>query len=294
MNIIIAINDAYIEPAKTMLYSLAKNNPSNITVYLLHKCLTQTVLDDLRVFLKRDCQSELISIQIDSILFADAPTQKWWSEETYYRLLAFDVLPAKCDRALWLDADIIVNGNIEAFYYQSFEEQYAVVCKGCNQRLKYDLGLPQEHEYFNAGVILFNLQRIRANFTKQSIFDCLREYNGRLNALDQDVLNLLFSGHVLYVDEQIYNCEVFGFHVYSKEKMDGFSKARIIHFAGPLKPWKRKGANWADRFWWKYELARGRYSAYLIYRLQNAPWKFYHIFRECFYMLIAMCRKVTR
>ena len=44
--------------------------------------------------------------------------------------------------------------------------------------------------YFNAGVILFDLDNIRKKITTQTFFDCLEENREKIVWLDQDVLNL--------------------------------------------------------------------------------------------------------
>lgn len=293
LNIVVAINENYIEPLKTMLYSLAYNNQCPLTVYLLHKELSDSIIGDLQEYIQYNCHGQLVDIKVDNRLFASAPREKWWTEETYYRLLAFDILPQTVERALWLDADIIINKNIEVFYHQSFDDQFAVVCKGCNQQLKCNLGLPEEYVYFNAGVILFNIVKMRLCLTREIVFSCFHTYEDRLKALDQDILNVLFCNCVKYADESIYNHEAFGFNVYSAEKMFVIKKrACIIHFAGPIKPWHSQGANWADSIWWKYELKRGKWLQYIAYRIKNSPSKMYHLGREMYYMCKAVFAKV--
>lgn len=293
MNIIIAINEAYIEPAKTMLFSLGYHHQESFTVYLLYSRISEEKLHELSAWLHTQCHAELVPIYISSEIFAYAPKEKWWTEETYYRLLAFKLLPGSVHRALWLDADIVVNGNLDDFYNLEFHDDYAVVCKGCNQTLKTNLGLPEKHIYFNAGVILFNLEAMRSEFSVEDVFSVIEKHENQLKALDQDILNIMFCNKVIYANEKIYNHETFGFHVIPQEEMKVLrNDAKIIHFTGPIKPWNPKGANWADGLWWKYERARGCWVGYIRYRILNAPIKLYHIGREVYYMVLAQVKKV--
>lgn len=292
MNIIIAINEAYIEPAKTMLFSLGCHHKEYFKIYLLYSQISNKSLQELRDWVETSCHAELNCLYVDASLFANAPKQKWWSNEIYYRLLAFDILPLTVERALWLDSDIIINGNIDCFYDQSFDNNYAVVCRGCNQELKSNLGLPDEHIYFNSGVILYNIEKIRADFRVQDIFDCIDKYKDKLKAPDQDILNILFASHLKYADEAIYNNETFGNYVLSKDKLKILhTQAKIIHFNGPVKPWNPRGVNWADDLWWKYERKRGRKTDFFQYKLQNFPIKIFCYLREFYYLLLSIIKR---
>lgn len=296
MNLIIAINEKYIEPAKTMLFSLASNQKEEIKVFLLQSSVSEEKIEELQSFVREKCHGELIPVKIDRTIFANVPISKWWTEETYYRLIAFKLLPQTVTRALWLDADIVVNGDITELYTQSFEGKYAVVCAEDTMKNHQRLGLSEEHRYFNAGVILLNLEAIRRSFSVQSVFDCIETHRNHLDALDQDILNLLFENQVKYVDAQIYNNETFGFNVLSKEKMTELrNMAKIIHFTGSMKPWNYRGANWADRYWWKYEKGRGdRVVAFLGYRCLNTPIKLWHIAREGYYLFLGQAKKALK
>ena len=294
MNVIIAVNEMYIEPAKTMLYSLSCHHNERFTIYLLYKEILTQKLEEFSEWADRVCHADLKCIFVDGALFANAPKQKWWPEEMYYRILAFELLPRTETRALWLDADIIVNGNIEDFYSQSFDDNYAVVCSGCNQNLKENLGLPNEYSYFNSGVILYNLERLRRDFTANDFFNCIDKNREKLHAPDQDVLNIMFAGKVKYADESVYNNETFGGYVLDRAKIKILhTKAKIIHFNGPIKPWNPEGANWADDLWWKYERKRGRWKAYVGYTVAHIPMKAHYLGRELFYIGKAIFDKLS-
>ncbi len=294
MNIIIAINKKYIERAKSMLFSLRKNNDCDITVYLLHKELSPMDIAELSFYLKNRCNMVLKTVLVDSTLFQKAPLYKWWSEEMYYRLLAFDFIPT-AERALWLDSDIIINGNIENFYNQPMSDKFAVVCEGCNQTGNSRLGLPENNKYFNSGVILFNFNEIRKSITVQHTFDIINKYKDVLKMPDQDILNIMYYNNVIYANPNLYNNETFGDHIIPKQKMTEIKKiAKIIHYNGPIKPWDYKGINWADSIFWKYEIKRGKFIDYLIYRFKNFPVKTKAVIREIYFMIRVIKTRLTR
>ena len=296
MNIIISINEKYIEPAKTMLYSLACHQKEHLVIYLLQSSIRKEMLEDFREFLADRCHASLVLVPIDRALFAGAPKKKWLSEETYYRLISFALLPEEVERALWLDGDIIIKGNISELYLADFENQYAVVCAEDSTKHHKRLGLSLEHRYFNAGVVLYNMKLIQRDFAVQDVFDCIEKHKDHLDLMDQDVLNVMFENHVKYMDAQVYNNETWGFHVLGKSKMKELKeKAKIIHYKGSMKPWNPKGANWADGYWWRYEKARGgRRMAALRYSIPHGFVKMRLVFREMYYVIQSQARKIRK
>ena len=294
MNILIAINEKYIEPAKTMLYSLACQQDEELSVYLLQSSISPKKLEDLHRFVNKKCHGKLNVVCIDRSLFANVPKCKWLSEETYYRLVSFGLLPKSMERVLWLDADMIIKGDVTELYTQDFEGNYAVVCAEDTKKNHLRLGLSEDHRYFNAGVILYNLNAIREHLVVQDVFDCIEEHRDHLDLMDQDVLNVLFENKVKDVDAATYNNETFGFNVLGKEKMTELrDRARIIHYIGSMKPWNYKGANWADKYWWRYEMKRGgRTGAMIKYRCLNAPVKLWHLVREVYYLVLGQMKKI--
>ena len=294
MNIVIAVDDNYIEHAKTMLFSLAVNNAERMDVFLLYSSVSPENLDNFRRFVTNKCRGKLTPIPVPASIFEGVPVGKWLSAETYYRLLTPELLPEPLDRALWLDADIIVKGDISEFYHQSFDGCLAVACPEESMKNHRRLGLSDTHRYFNAGVILFDLPAMRKAISVSDIFDCVAVHGDHLDCMDQDVLNVLLMDRVKYADAEVYNNGAFGFSVLNDSKMRSLKeKARIIHYWGSVKPWNAKGVNWADRYWWHYERKRGdRKKAVLSYRVKNAPVKAGAIARELRFIVKGQLKKL--
>ena len=240
-NILVSANSDYVMPLAVMLTSLFKNNPTQMDVYLLWSELSTadlTLLEQLVI----SFHSRLIPIEVDQEVFLGAPTLKYIPRETYFRLLATDYLPNTAGRVLWLDADIIVNGDIMPFYNTDFEGNFAAACsygepmretirKNCQ-----NLGFPDDKKYFNAGVMLCNLEAWRALDLHAMIADHLSE-GRKLQFPGQDLTNLLFYGHIKIVDYKYYNSMI---HCISEKEDLRFARenAVIIHFPGEAKPWR--------------------------------------------------------
>lgn len=264
MNILISVNEKYLDKAETMLFSLKRNTKEPIVVYLLNRSLSQDKIKRFGQYLGREGIATLSVVNVDSTFFDTFPLEKQFSIETYYRILAQFLLPESLKRVLWLDADIIISKDIEAFYYQSFDGMKYVVCPDRINPNKYyvsweakiqkaRLGIPDEQLYFNAGVILINLELLRQETEKEKILQNCLELKNKLLYLDQDILNALYVGQVKYA-EKIYNYQLLGINKLPK---DDIKHVSILHYTGSKKPWDYHYMNNASKYYWKARWAQG-------------------------------------
>ncbi|MBQ1266362.1 MAG: hypothetical protein IIY06_06290, partial [Proteobacteria bacterium] len=111
--------------------------------------------------------------------------------------------------------------------------------------------------YFQAGVLLFNLKRIRQKYRSEDLFSIATQRRWKFQ--DQDVLNYVFSNDVLYLDinwNTLYECFNRGERVekytstgLSKQYKEAKRKPWIIHYAGTPKPWDNMEVDMAHYFW---------------------------------------------
>ena len=254
MNIALSMNSAYVMPSLVCMVSILECNKGPITFYVLYSRLTQSEIDFMASHIKKyGGDHSLIPIKIGDDVFADSPAPGR-SKEAYFRLLIPRVLPANVDRCLYLDSDIIVQGDLAPLYASSFEGKALVVCQDMGEFLFYHnerhelLGIPPGRPYFNSGVLLFNLEYFRTSFDVKIFFDYVKANPEKLKFLDQDVLNALMYDKVTFADAGLYDyMEIL---VNPALSGDALARAVIIHFL--KKPWKYSydGAN--SRLWWKY------------------------------------------
>ena len=268
MNILVAINRQYISKLEVLLESIFSNNPSETNIYLLHSELEAKDILRLQNFCKKRASmfgkaKKLNEILVDKSLFSKVKIDiPGLSIETYYRLLASEILPREIDRILYLDADIIVDGSLDEFYNIDFNGNAAAVCADTIANFREDIrtriGLSKEGTYFNAGVILLNMNAWKETVTLEKVAEILQS-GKHFPFHDQDILNILLDNRLTYVNAFIYNFEVVlardYFEYYKNIVLPLKQKAIIYHFAGDqkAKPWNR-GYNCADfnKYYWKY------------------------------------------
>jgi lipopolysaccharide biosynthesis glycosyltransferase len=160
---------------------------------------------------------------------------------TLFRLLIPELL--NVPKAIYLDCDIVVNLDIAELWNVPVETRdvslaavrdrgVSFVRKSQEKIREWVLRYDQEI-YFNAGVLVMNLSKIRKNHPSLTaeIFNFVDRHGFFINFPDQDILNAFFHKDVLYLDERFNSDE--RFNTTDRCNVDN----AIIHFIAS-KPWK--------------------------------------------------------
>jgi lipopolysaccharide biosynthesis glycosyltransferase len=171
-------------------------------------------------------------IEVDGSPYEQFNTTGHLNRETYLRLAISEVLPSSVEKAILLDSDVVVTGNIAEMWQTDLKGHViaAVAGKGTSYRCK-ELGIP-EGVYFNAGIFVVNLLKWR----EESISSKIRDYiahNPNLEYLDQDAMNALLYDDWLELPSK---WNVLTYMLESREWEDPNPPA-IIHYTGSSKPW---------------------------------------------------------
>lgn len=256
INILITIDQNYIAPFKIMLCSFLANNPGEhaVTCYLIHSSISETDLNELHGYCRRH-RTRLVPLKVETSLFTDAPSNKRYPQEMYYRLLAPLILPPALDRILYLDPDILVINPVRPLWETDLcGNAFAAAAHTGITDFTNDLNqvrLGTDHDYYNSGVILIDLAKARELVRADEIFQCVKDYQPRLMLPDQDVFNIMYGKYTLAVEDVIWNYDVRNYSDYlflssGEHDLNWMMKhTAILHFCGSSKPWK---ASYAKRF----------------------------------------------
>lgn len=239
MNILITLNSGYAAYAAVMLTSLIVNNDVDLNVFCLYRNLDESSKNLLRKTVERRAANNISFIYMDNEkckLFKDFPTTDTLTIECYFLLMAHAFLPSNLDRILYLDSDLLVDGDIGGLYETSFDDKYIVVAGQSHKEINghmYPLGARPKHgECFNSGVILFNLPMMRHDISSNVYSEMATRENYDFSLADQGILNLVFFDRAKYVDTMKYN---FRMSIYRDYLADGNKELKmiplIIHFA---------------------------------------------------------------
>lgn len=176
------------------------------------------------------------------------------------------------DKILYLDGDVLVRDDLTELYSTDVSEVYAAVVNDMKPVVGYliphmkKLGIDNE-SYFNSGVMLLNLDRLREHDVSEILFEYRKN---RLNLfMDQDALNYALGYNVRYIDVKFnftyssYNYFLFKhFKEYYKINESDDSKVLdsivIVHLNGKDKPWMCNETSFSDE--WEYYFERSPFK----------------------------------
>ena len=245
-----ACDDDFIKYAAVSLKSVLENSKSG-QKYKFH-FLVSKVNEELKnaVLKTKNENSDIEFFGVEKYMEKfekKLPVRDWFTKTTYFRLFIADMFP-EYDKAIYLDGDTVVSGDLAELYNVSIEDYYLAASpeavmrgeKVFGEYVEKVLGVDR-YAYFNAGVLVLNCKKMREKNILEKFSELLACYNFSVTQ-DEDYLNVLCKDRVLLIDSA-WNKEVFG-----GENVD-LSKTKILHYIMTSKPWRNKNALYADLFW---------------------------------------------
>ena len=175
------------------------------------------------------------------------PLRDYYSKTTYYRLFIAEMYP-EYSKAIYIDSDTIVQGDISEFYHTDIKDAYVGACHEQVMLQEDVFGTYVEkvvgvsrYNFFNAGILLINCEQFRLRFVLDKFIDYLHYYNFVVTQ-DEDYLNLICKDHVYWIDQR-WNTEIFCEIGYPIEQ------ANMLHYIMTSKPWHYEDCKHADIFW---------------------------------------------
>lgn len=177
---------------------------------------------------------------------AGAPAGKGHiSPATFHRLSLPGLLPAGVSRAIYLDADVVVLRSLRALAQADLggaeigAVEDAGVCARGAQRFAKRHGLAPGGLYFNAGVLVLDVDRLRRSGAFARAAAAARAQP--LEFLDQDALNIVFWGRWARLDP-IWNVQQAMLIESMPSATPQIAQARrrrpgVVHFTTAEKPW---------------------------------------------------------
>lgn len=247
-NILCSPDNNYTQYCGIMLTSLFENNKEQLfNIIVLCNNLSKENKESLYALAKKYNQ-QLVIQNIDDNLIKEWPIREGdhISIAAYYRLLTPIILPDDIDKILYLDCDIIVNGNIKELYNCNIRNVAlgAVLDEDYKNEVKYSrLEYSKEKPYINSGVLLINLEYWRKNNVTNRLLSYINDNPDKVLFHDQDTINAVLHNEITLLPIK-YNFQT-GFlykrliadeNILSEIEECKYTPC-IIHFTGPNKPW---------------------------------------------------------
>ena len=208
-------------------------------------------------------------IQVDTSELTALPMPDRVGLTSYFRMLIPRLLPGDVERAIYLDCDVVVCADLARLWEQELSGHLCLAAQdpsapyidadhglpdggGCVTHIGHRrpianyraLGLDPCASYFNAGVMLIDVNGWRhANLTKQ-LFSCLTNNREHVLWWDQYALNVVLSGRWGHLDPRWnQGAHIFKYPSWEQSPFDRttFDEQRhdpfIVHFTTSKKPW---------------------------------------------------------
>lgn len=194
---------------------------------------------------------DIFFIDIDPASTAKLPTAGYLTDATYARLFLPDLLPQDWNRVIYLDVDTICRASLHELWETDLEglsvgavwdNMIPFVSSYDGVQAWKESGLRPYTPYFNAGVLVIDLDAWRRHSISSAVVDYVQSHLGNLVLWDQEGLNAVLRGKFCHLDR---SWNVMQFWARPEVRLgvdrDVVMNARIRHFNGPGKPWTKKG-----------------------------------------------------
>lgn len=248
--IFFACDNGFINYTSVSLKSLMMN-ADKTREYSIH--ILNTGIDEEKKKIVLDMADDTFHIFFDDVtdylkkLESRLPLRDYYSSTTYYRLFLAEMFP-EYEKAVYIDSDTVVLGNIAELYDYDIGDNYVgAVCDPVISQTEIFADYAEQvldidrNHYFNAGVLVLNISQFREQDILGQFIDLLHAYTFVV-AQDQDYLNIICKNHVYWLDPK-WNTETFGKPACEEEDIC------LIHYNLAEKPWHYEDCRLANYFW---------------------------------------------
>ena len=197
INILCACDENYAAYCGIMLTSLLEHNRGNyIVIYIFVSELSTKSIERFNS-LKELFDCEINMIEPDKSVFDGCVMRDGdhVSLATYYRLVCGNILPEHVKKIIYLDCDVIVNTDLNELWCVDLGNN---VCGGVTDAFYIEASgrLRIDTKYFNAGMLLIDVEAFRRLDVSGKCFKLLRDDPERIKFHDQDLLNIVVGDRV--------------------------------------------------------------------------------------------------
>ena len=241
--VVCGTDGSYARPLSVMLRSAVDNlaQDCSLLAYVLYSEVSEEDRDRVRRSIS-DTRCTIRWISVDTSTIAGVPLWGRMPVSTYFKLFLTDLLPVEVTRAVWLDCDVLVCGDLAELWntelggYEAAAVQDQLVplvsSRGGVARHR-NLGIAADSKYFNAGVMVIDVAAWRTRHVTTKALDYLKRQWKSVVFWDQEGLNVALAGRWSELPPR-WNYNV---SLPFNRRPAGRASPMILHFAGMLKPW---------------------------------------------------------
>ena len=249
--IFFAVDDGYIPFLAVALRSLIDNSSKEnfYQIKILYTNIKEENRERIKKYEKENVNIEFVDLNYYIQKVKDKLyTRDYYSKTTYFRLFLPELYP-QYDKVLYLDSDIVLLTDVAELYNIDMGDNLVAAApddviqtsKIFQEYAEKVVGVADYRNYFNAGVLLMNLDELRKFGFQEKFLYSLEKIKFAV-AQDQDYLNRLCKGRVKIIDKTWDRMPI---------AMEGIKREEIklIHYNLAYKPWHFEDILYKEIFW---------------------------------------------
>jgi lipopolysaccharide biosynthesis glycosyltransferase len=258
--LVCAADENYVMPLAVTLRSALANLKSKqkVNLFILDGGISQQ--SKSRIIKSLDLEEPEISwVKPNEALLKNVELTRHLTLAACYRLLIPQIVPKHLKKAIYLDSDMVVRGDLGQLWNIDMGDNCVLAVQDDNQwyismaiglKNYKELGLNPNDKYFNSGLLVIDLEKWRNEDVGQKTLKYLEENKAYARDLDQDGLNVVLAGKWGELDHRwnqmprIYTYSSWQDSPYDEEFYNELlHNPYIIHFTKTPKPWQRDCEN---------------------------------------------------
>lgn len=250
--IFFTVDDTYVPFLSVTLQSILEksNSDYNYEIKILYAKLSDESKNKISKYERDNITIEYVDVseyleKVKDKLY----TRDYFSMTTYFRLFIASLYP-QYNKAIYLDSDIVVLRDIAELYNIDLGDNLVGAVpddiiqknKVFQEYVEKVVGVSSYRNYFNAGVLVMNLEELR-NYHFEEKFVYLLGTVKYAIIQDQDYLNRICKGRVKLID--------FGWNIMPSASAREIEEENInlIHYNYQYKPWHYDNILYGKYFW---------------------------------------------
>ncbi len=236
----------YLMPAAVTIQSIlgSSHHPGALHVWLLSPGIPTEKSAPLERMV-RAAGAQLTFVDCDSAhtRLQSVRVDRHISAASYYRLFAPELLPASVERLVYVDCDLLFRADIGRLADIDLGDCVLAAVHNPLVRHYRTLGLAQPTDYFNAGVLVLDLTRLRRTGEHRRAVEFALQHPEKIPSHDQDALNHVVAGQWRRLDlrwNQQFKFFRYG-HLalgFTHQELERVREAPfVVHFTSKSKPW---------------------------------------------------------
>ena len=249
--IFFAVDDGYIPFLAVTLQSITDHSTEEYyyVIKILYTNISEENKEKINKYTKENINIEFVDLNyyIEKVK-GKLYTTDYFSMTTYFRLFISNLYP-QYNKAIYLDSDIVLLTDVANLYNEDIGDNLVGAVpddiiqqnKVFQEYVEKVVGVASYKNYFNAGMLIMNLDQLRKNKFQEKFLYLLENVKYSV-VQDQDYLNRICKGRVKLLD-MTWNVMPNATKDVNEEDI------KLIHYNYQYKPWHYDNIPFSKYFW---------------------------------------------